>query len=168
MEIRPVREEDAAAFLTLQLHLDEETHFMMLEPGERRTSMEDTRRRIRAMLDQPNALLLVVDAGEAGLAGYLCAEGGEFRRNWLSAYITCGVLQAFAGQGLGRRLFEQLEEWARACGMRRLELTVMTHNQRAVALYRRMGFIIEGVRKDSLRVDGQFVDEYAMAKILTA
>jgi RimJ/RimL family protein N-acetyltransferase len=42
----------------------------------------------------------------------------------------------------------------------------MADNQRAIALYRRMGYEREGLRRDSLLVDGRFVDEYAMARIL--
>jgi RimJ/RimL family protein N-acetyltransferase len=48
----------------------------------------------------------------------------------------------------------------------RLELTVMTHNEAGIALYRRPGFEIEGVKKQSLLMDGQYVDEYYMAKLL--
>lgn len=44
-------------------------------------------------------------------------------------------------------------------------LTVMTHNSRAIALYKKMGFTIEGLKKHSMKVDGRYVDEYLMAKI---
>ncbi len=48
----------------------------------------------------------------------------------------------------------------------RIELTVMTHNEAGIALYRRQSFEIEGVKKQSLLMDGQYVDEYYMAKLL--
>lgn len=59
------------------------------------------------------------------------------------------------------------EVWARRHDIHRLELTVMTHNEPAVHLYRSHGFLIEGTRTDSLRVGGVFVDEYAMSKMLS-
>ncbi|HYF94677.1 MAG TPA: GNAT family N-acetyltransferase [Symbiobacteriaceae bacterium] len=90
----------------------------------------------------------------------------EQMRNRHMACIWIGVLQAYAGRGVGTRLFEALEAWARENGLHRLELTVMAHNAAGVALYRKMGFEIEGARRDSLRVDGAWVDEYAMAKLL--
>jgi RimJ/RimL family protein N-acetyltransferase len=40
----------------------------------------------------------------------------------------------------------------------------MVHNERAIALYKKMGFEIEGTKKRSMRIDGQYVDEYYMAK----
>jgi RimJ/RimL family protein N-acetyltransferase len=59
-----------------------------------------------------------------------------------------------------------LEKWAAERQLYRLELTVMTHNERAIRLYRRLGFEIEGTKRDSLWVDGSYVDEYCMSKLL--
>jgi hypothetical protein len=42
----------------------------------------------------------------------------------------------------------------------------MTHNEAGIALYRRRGFKIEGVKKHSLLVGGWYVDEYYMARLL--
>ena len=42
----------------------------------------------------------------------------------------------------------------------------MTHNLNAIKLYEKVGFIKEGVKKNSLLVDGNYVDEYYMGKIL--
>lgn len=64
------------------------------------------------------------------------------------------------------RLFAALAAWACEQGLHPLDLTVMAHNTAALSLYQKIGFVIEGTRKDSLRVNGMYVDEYAMAKIL--
>jgi RimJ/RimL family protein N-acetyltransferase len=42
----------------------------------------------------------------------------------------------------------------------------MAHNSRAIRLYERMGFSVEGRRAECLFVDGQFIDELTMAAIL--
>ncbi len=42
----------------------------------------------------------------------------------------------------------------------------MAHNLGAVALYEKAGFAIEGTRKQSMLVDGSYVDEHYMAKLL--
>ena len=55
--------------------------------------------------------------------------------------------------------------WAPGAGVKRLELTVHTSNDRAVSLYRKFGFEIEGTRRSSLLVDGVFKDEYLMAHV---
>lgn len=165
MPIRTIAEADAEALLRLTRRLDEETAFMMLEPGERSTTVEEQRNRIHSIKQHMNQTTLVAE--EAGqLVGYIAILGGGFRRNRHSAHIVCGVLQSHAGRGLGRLLFTEGERWAREAGLHRLELTVMAHNHRAVALYSKMGFRFEGTKRDSLRVDGRYVDEYYMAKLL--
>ena len=44
----------------------------------------------------------------------------------------------------------------------------MVHNSRAIRLYERMGFTVEGRRSECLLIDGRFVDELTMAVILPA
>lgn len=138
---------------------------MMLEPGERTTSLDDLRRRIQRMINAPNQTILVVDDGEQ-LVGYLSAAGGNYRRNQHCAHIVVGIRQAYVGQGLGTRLFRAIETWARANNLHRLELTVMAHNEAGIALYTKMGYEEEGIRRHALMVDGNWVDELFMAKLL--
>ena len=42
----------------------------------------------------------------------------------------------------------------------------MTHNERALVLYKQAGYEIEGTRRHSLKVDGQWVDELTLVKLL--
>ena len=165
MLIREIVEADAEAYLALACAIDAESRCMMYEPGERLTTLEQQIDQIRAIRASDNQLMLVV-AHEGQLVGYLGAIGGDFHRNHHSVYIFVGLLERFTGQGLGRRLFEETEQWARRQGLHRLELTVMRHNTRALALYQKMGFEIEGTRRHSLQVEGLYVDEICMAKLL--
>lgn len=163
--IRTVEERDAAAFVELQRTIDAESGFMLFDPGERQTTAEEQAQRIRD-LRCGNQQEIVVAELDGELVGFLGATIGGRRRNCHSASFAMGVLGRFAGRGVGTRLLESLHDWAQARSLRRLELTVISHNLRAIALYLKMGFVIEGRRSDALRVDGRFVDEYWMAKLL--
>jgi RimJ/RimL family protein N-acetyltransferase len=165
MLIRTIRPDDAEQLVHLKLQLDGETQFMMLEPGERTLTVDGQRKQIERILSHDNQTILVAEH-EGQLIGYLSAIGGAYKRSRQSAYIVVGILQAFTGQGIGTQLFIAMEEWARQHQLHRLELTVMAHNQVALALYKKRGFEMEGVRKDAVFVNGQYVDEYAMAKLL--
>ncbi len=163
--IRPATPDDAAAFLALRQQVDEETRFMMLEPGERQATVEQERERLINTAKADNKqTFLAEDAGQ--LVGWLWANGGDFRRNHHMVHIVIGILEAYTGQGIGRRLFEACEQWAREKNLHRLELTVMTHNLRGIALYKKMGFEIEGTARHQMKVDGEYVDLYTMAKLL--
>jgi RimJ/RimL family protein N-acetyltransferase len=165
MIIRTIRESDAEQFLNLCNKLDTETQFMMLEPGERTTTAEEQRTQIEEILKQENQMIFVAENGDQ-LVGYLAAVGGKFKRNRQSVYIIIGIVQAFTGQGIGTKLFRTMEKWAHQQHIHRLELTVMSHNNAGLALYKKQGFEIEGTKRHSLLINGQFVDEYYMAKLL--
>jgi RimJ/RimL family protein N-acetyltransferase len=165
LEVREIHEGDAEAFLDLLTRIDAETEFMLLEAGERTTTIAEQRERIKDILSKKNQTILV--ASRAGqLVGYLAAIGGEFTRIRHRAYLVVGVLHAFIGRQVGTRLFTALESWARLHGIERLELTVRTDNERGAGLYRKMGFEIEGLKRRSMKVKGTYVDEYYMAKVL--
>ena len=42
----------------------------------------------------------------------------------------------------------------------------MTHNKSGLALYKKRGFTVEGETIHALYIDGKFVDEYLMAKLI--
>lgn len=164
--IRLVTIDDAAAFLALRQQIDVETKFMMLEPGERQTTVEQERERIAAMLQADNKqTFLAEDDGQ--LVGWLWANGGDYRRNHHTVHIVIGLRESHTGRGLGARLFEACEQWARDRKLHRLELTVMTHNARGIALYKKMGFEIEGTARHQMQVDGEYVDLHYMSKLLS-
>ncbi|MEK3671168.1 MULTISPECIES: GNAT family N-acetyltransferase [Paenibacillus] len=162
--LRELIPEDAAALLSLQHRLDQETSYMLLAPGERQTGIPQVEEMIASFGNAQTSILIGAEA-DGELAGYLSVRGGSVSRNKHSAYIVIGILKQYQGMGIGSALFHEMDLWANRSGIVRLELTVMKHNERAVALYTRYGFEIEGVKKKSLLVDGEWVDEYYMSKI---
>ncbi|MFN2747298.1 GNAT family N-acetyltransferase [Bacillus sp. z60-18] len=164
MEIRKINISDAEQFLKLCQTLDEESEFMMYEPGERLTTIERQREQIRSML-AGSSQILVASAG-GSLIGHITAVRGQANRTRHRAHIVIGIRKAYRGQGIGTHLFLALEKWACEEKLHRLELTVMSHNQTAVKLYQKIGFSIEGTRKHAMMVNGTYVDEYFMAKLI--
>ena len=156
---------DAAALLRLKLRLDEETAFMLLEPGERDTSVQVLAEELDAVARSENSAVIVAESGDE-LAGYVELTGGAFRRIRATGYLVIGVLAQASGLGVGTGLLTEAKRWAAAHGLHRLELTVMARNHRAVGLYERMGFCVEGRRSQCLLIDGDFVDELYMAVLL--
>ncbi|QKG84888.1 GNAT family N-acetyltransferase [Kroppenstedtia pulmonis] len=163
--IRWIRREDAEAFVRLRQGLDRETSFMLMEPDERRDTREQTEKMIGDVLDEAKHAIWVVEE-QRELVGFLSVKRGEYHRNRHVGYLVIGILQSHTGKGWGTRLFQTMEKWAEEQKIHRLELTVMTHNEQGIALYRKMGFQVEGIKRDALWVDRQYVDEYYMAKLL--
>lgn len=157
--------DDAVALMRLKQRLDQETSFMLLEPDERDTSTQTLARHLEQVRRSENSVVIVA-AQHGRLAGYVELAGGKFRRNRSTTHVIIGVLAEASGTGVGTRLLEAAKRWAAGRGLRRIELNVMAHNHRAIALYERMGFVHEGRRVDCLLIDGEFLDELYMAMIL--
>ena len=164
VDIRPATPSDALRLLELKLALDNESSFMMYEPGERRASADDVQRDIRERIASPNSALILAVSADV-IAGYVEAIGGDYNRTRHLAIVIAGVRSSYAGQGVGTRLLQALVDWADRSGILRLELTVMAHNKPAIALYEKFGFEREGLRRCSVVVDGECVDEFAMARL---
>lgn len=164
MIIREIKMSDADAFWQMQFELDKETKYMMYEPNERVKNVNRIHSLIQNALDG-NDLLLVAEEDEE-LVGFLSAQRGVPKRIKHTAYIVVGIRKEFQGKRIGSELFMKLEMWARQNAVTRLELTVMCPNKTAKHLYEKNGFTTEGIKKNSMFVDGEYVDEYYMAKLL--
>lgn len=164
MLIRAAESDDAKQLVHLIKQV-ENSNFMLFEPGERETTVDQQRKRIESMREEETSTILVAeDNGE--LVGYLFAMGGNPVRVKHAVYLAIGVAESARGKGVGTRLFARLEEWAKERAIHRLELTVMIHNKAGIALYEKMGFEIEGTKRHSLFIAGKYVDEYYMSKLL--
>jgi putative acetyltransferase len=76
-----------------------------------------------------------------------------------SASLGISVHDAFHGRGAGSALMAALVDCAdRSLGLRRVELTVFVDNARAIALYRRFGFVEEGRSRGFAMRDGLLAD----------
>ncbi len=164
MDIRLLQPDDASAFVSLLKKVDE-TGFMLYEGGERETTETKQRESIeRIVKDELSTAFVAEDNGE--LIGYIFGMGNQLKRKRHCAYIVIGVVDDHQGKKIGTKLFETIIHWAEAKDLKRLELTVMKHNERALRLYQNMGFEIEGEKVASLLINGEFVDEYCMYKLL--
>jgi len=164
MVIRPIEIGDAEELLELNRRIDE-SGFMLHEPGERKRTVEQQKEVIERIESMERSTFFVAES-DRGLAGFIAVFGGKVKRNKHSAYLAMGIHDAFYGQGLATRLIMRVFDWAEANGISRLELTVIKDNVKAIKLYQKMGFQIEGEKVHSLMIDGQPANEYYMYRLV--
>lgn len=163
MDIRRAVKGDANELRALMKRV-EGSGFMLANPGERELTTAQAERLIDA-LQQETSVLFVAAQGEQ-LVGYFIVQQEKMARTKHRASIVIGVDEAMRGKGIGTKLFEAGIRWAHIRGIHRLELTYIAHNDAAGALYRKMGFVEEGIKRHSLYIDGQYVNEYYMSLLL--
>lgn len=108
--------------------------------------------------------LLAVDQTEA-VVGWC-----DIVRNQREGFQHCGqlgmgLLPAFRRRGLGRELAVTAIKHARAATIERIELEVFASNEQAVQLYRALGFVVEGTKRQARKLDGICDDILMMALI---
>ncbi|MGZ5093860.1 MAG: N-acetyltransferase family protein [Burkholderiales bacterium] len=167
MRIREATPDDASAVIALLERLYAETNFLLYESGEMNSNVEAYARRMAEGIEKGNWMMFIAECDDS-LVGALFASRGNVKRTFHCLTFGLAVLRANWGQGIGRALLGAAESWARARGVHRLELTVRTTNHRAMALYEKAGFESEGVKRHSQRVEGEYVNDVLMSKLITA
>ncbi|MGH6624621.1 MAG: GNAT family N-acetyltransferase [Burkholderiaceae bacterium] len=126
-------------------------------------SVADWVRRLTDLSRTDYMLVATVDdeiVGNAGLHGTTNARRAHV---W---GIGMSVRDDWQGKGVGTRLMESLIDLAdNWIGALRLELTVYCDNERALALYRKFGFEMEGIHRAYALRDGKLIDAHAMARL---
>jgi RimJ/RimL family protein N-acetyltransferase len=166
IEIRPAVPKDGAALLAAAAQIDRETEFLGV-PGQPHPWAERPETELRSLAESGRGCVLLAVSGAGEIVGYLSAFAGHFVRNRGSVFIAViGLREAWRGWGIGTRLFETIEAWARERQFWRLELRVSSLNERGQALYRKRGFAIEGRIRGGVFRRGNWTDDFWMGKLL--
>ena len=115
--------------------------------------------------NDPLACRLVAVSGDqvVGSAGLHPVHPG-LRRSHVRV-LGISVAAGWQGRGIGRQLLERLLAWADDWGnVLRVELHVHVDNERAIALYRSMGFVEEGRHRGYVLKAGKYTDALTMAR----
>lgn len=127
-------------------------------------SFDDWRKRLTQMGEADYLLLAFVDGKIAGHAGL--HPSGKSPRRGHARMLGMAVLSAYQGKGVGTALMHALTDLAdKWLPVTRIELTVFTDNEKAIALYKKFGFVMEGTHKAYALRDGRYADTHAMARI---
>ena len=136
IELRPADERDRRPLAVLFAAVAEERDGIAAEPPidvDKRAANWDLERTFVALArGEVVGLLFVLESFGFGEIGMMVAAD---RR----------------GRGVGTALVAAAVEWARARGLHKLTLSVFPHNDAAIALYRKFGFVEEGRRIQHIR-----------------
>ena len=160
--IREARAEDASAVLAYIEVVSGETDFLTFGPGEFELDEAAEADHFRNSAASPTQLYLLafIDADLVGSLHFAAVDRARVRH---AGELGMSVLEQYWGQGIGSHLVDALIAWARAGGIiTKIDLQVRPDNARAIALYDRKGFEIEGTLRKQMRVDGSDYDLHSM------
>lgn len=163
--VEAARESDAEALAALHREVLAEGRTFVTELEEHRDSPALKAEWLRALHREVHCKVLVARR-EGRVLGYLVAEGGGRRRTRHVARLELFVWAEARGLGVGSALMQACLDWAEESPvLRKLSLAVLAHNTRAIRLYERFGFVVEGRRVGEYRLaDGTEWDDLLMAR----
>jgi RimJ/RimL family protein N-acetyltransferase len=159
--IRPAEPADAADLVALASEVGREPGDYLLTTDTWR-SVADERRYLRAVRRHADAAVFVALDGDE-IVGRLSVARDPHPASAHVADIGLIVAASHRRRGIGRLLLDTAVAWARASGIRKLELHVFPWNGPAIRLYERFGFVREGHRRAHYRRDDADVDALLMA-----
>ena len=142
--IRNGDEPDGKAVFEVFNRTHGETDYLLTYPDENSFDSEQDAQFLKEKAVSPNEIELVaiVDGKIAGTAGV--ESVGEKYKVKHRAEFGIGILKEYWGLGLGKALTKACIQCAKAAGYDQLELNVVAENERALSLYRSLGFIEYG------------------------
>jgi len=157
---------DAGKIVDFYNFVGGETSYLSFEKDEYPMNVKEQEDEIRSLEDkEASIMLLAMDKDEiAGIATIHSSAKVKARHDGELGIV---VAKKYQGQGIGTELISQLIEWAKGNGVTtRISLDTRADNVKAVELYLKFGFVVEGCRKNSTLLDGKYYDLYVMGMML--
>lgn len=160
--IREAGAEDARAVLDYVEDISGESNFLSFGPGEFELTEAEEAAALREYRDSDNRLY-IIGLVDGIIVATLSFSAGRRPRVRHSGEFGMSVRKRYWGLGIGSAMLDALIDWARGTGIvRKINLRVRTDNRRAIALYRRKGFVVEGRIRREIFLDGEYFDHYWM------
>jgi len=142
-----------------------ESKNLMREPEEWTMTIGDEEVFLRNAANSENELMVVCLDGDKiiSTAGF---HGKNLVRVKHRVSLGISILKDYQGLGLGSIIMEELIRKALAMKKTKMDLEVRVDNIVAINLYKKLGFIEEGIIKRGFFVDNKYVDLLVMGKLL--
>jgi len=161
--VRPAQASDAKACLAVVWEATNERPRTLMTSPEEFWSPRQWRKHRRGWEDDGVWLVAEVDGRVVGSLG--CERGKRPRERHVCEFgITVG--NAYRGLGVGGALISTLETWAAEFDVERIQLRVFDTNDRARALYEKLGYVSEGTERAAVKFPDEYIDAIRMSKIL--
>jgi RimJ/RimL family protein N-acetyltransferase len=157
---------DAIELAKLRVKIDGETENLDRESGEGLLTPEDFEKLIYEDGVAEKNMFLVSEV-ENKIVGFTRLEGSKLSRFTHKAEFGICISKEYWGHGIGKVLLANALMWADAVGIEKISLTVLQTNIKAIQLYKRYGFVEEGLLiKDRIHKDGNYYNTVIMGRLL--
>ncbi len=167
VQIRDADPADASALIYYLEQMTKDGEGQVLEYQEYSPTLEEELQWIHNSRLNPNEVLLVVIYNDQ-VIGLIEFRQEKRQRLKHTGSLGMGVIPEWRSSGVGSLLITSLLEWLELyTDIEIVQLALLANNNRALSLYQKCGFVLEGCRKNYIKINiGEYVDELIMAKVL--
>lgn len=165
--IRKANLEDASRILQIQKEVVEEGIFLTTSSAEFDKTIEQQRDWMEKILANNKETMLVAETSK-GIVGWIVFFSQNRIRLSHTGSFGMMIDKDFRDKGIGKLLIKGLLDWAESNPLiEKVSLGVFSTNDRAIALYKKMGFTEEGRKIKEFKMDnGEYVDDILMYKFV--
>lgn len=155
--IRKAELKDSVSILRAEQEIASEPGFFCSQASEL------SEQNVKNTIEASRGIYLVAECN-GDIAGHAFLEILPLQSLNHIAELNIAVHKGFQNCGIGTQLMEKIIEWAKASeSVEKIELKVRASNARAIALYKKMGFIEEGCLKQHVKTKLGYLDDILMA-----
>lgn len=163
--VRTAMKKDAQELSEIRVQIDGETQNLDREKGEAYIDTLGFEELIKTDSEKRNNLFLVAIMNEK-VVGFSRCEGNLLKRFAHKVEFGVCVLKDYWGYGIGTNLLKESIAWADSNEITKITLNVLETNEKAVDLYKKFGFKIEGIlENDKILSDGQYYNTIVMGRL---
>lgn len=164
--IREAEEKDAAEIVEVSGRIGGETDNLTFGIDDFYFTEDEERIFIKNIRERDNCLFIVAVV-DGKIVGTLNFVAPQRRRLMHRGDIGLYILKEHYGVGIGSCLIEYFLNWAELNGkIKKVDLQVREDNERAIHLYEKHGFKIEGIITRGLYIEGRYYNIYYMGKTI--
>ena len=166
INIRKALKEDASALIDYVKIVADETEFLTFDSSEFTKTIEEEERIIEEHNSANNQIFSLAKVDNK-IVGILKIQSSKKKRLEHAGELGISVLKEYWSKGIGSALMTHNINWAKETGiLKKLNLIVSINNKKAIGLYMKNGFIIEGMIKRDMKLNNSFQDAYQMGLLI--
>jgi len=157
--IRIPNETDAANIISYAKEMFASTDQVLTTLEEYTISVEEEKAWINNHLNDPNSILLIAELDNK-VIGLLDFSAKSKKKIAHIGELGISVHPSYQGIGIGQKITESFLEWAiKNDQVEKVFLNVFATNERAINLYKKLGFVEEGRHIKAIKqLNGEYVD----------
>ena len=164
--IRTAEPKDASEIIDVIKSVMKEKIYTLHDSDEYKETSKTIAKKISRFRKAPGKIFITALC-ENKIVGYAAFNNGDLRKTKHSGYLTIFIKKEFRGKSLGEELMNILIQWGKANKLiQKMTLAVFSNNKNAIALYEKIGFKIEGICSNDVKINGRFYDSVLMYKFV--